>query len=119
MILQILQATCFTSLCLLVWFETDAIVEYGKALFPTFFDKYNTLKQPGELLPQFIFRIHRNSSLFVKFVTKLQACMYCLSFWVSLISATILTNILFFPIIYIASILLYLIIVNLKTHLEK
>lgn len=101
---------------LIVWFKTDAFVEYCKIFNWNFLlFNYNN----SELsFPQYLYS-QRNvlfKNPFIHFYIKLITCPFCLSFWLCLITAFIIGNpISVFP-LYICSIFLYLILVKLLEH---
>lgn len=97
---------------LLVWFKSDAFVEYGKLLR---FQPWLRLKEYEEkrltesfplTYPTFL-RLTSDS-----FLMKLITCPLCLSFWLSLIGIFFIP-VYFIPIVYVVSLLIYGMIIRL------
>jgi len=93
---------------LIVWFKTDAFVEYCKVLNLKFLlFNYNSLELT---FPQYLYTQrnvlfkHPITIFFIKIIT----CPFCLSFWLCLFASVVITNPLAtFP-LYICSLFLYL-----------
>jgi hypothetical protein len=101
---------------LIVWFKTDAYVEYCK-IFNLNFLLFN-YNHPELTFPQYLYS--QRNTLFKKpftvFYIKLITCPFCLSFWLSLIAAFVISNPLaVFP-LYVCSLFLYLFLVKLLEH---
>ena len=93
-------------LCLILFFNTDAFVEYARILrlnrlfkIDKFDDAY---KNDFELTYHQYLRINHNC-FFVRLIT----CPICLSFWLCLIGCIIGGIIISLPIVYLLSIFLY------------
>lgn len=112
---------CFITAFLLIWFNSDALVEWG-----SLFGLYNVLMVKEfydfrlEMLP-----LNVNYPTFLKnkycnFVTKLLACPLCLTVWITLCMggcfSILFGNPIFIflaPIIYVGSLVTYGILINL------
>jgi len=106
---------CLINLILLVWFKTEAIVEYSKLFKITRFfrvDKYLEYKKINPDINYISYLTIKNPNFFTKLIT----CPYCLNFWISLISCILYENILLLPLIYIASIAGYNILRRLNNE---
>jgi hypothetical protein len=100
---------CLINFALLVWFKTEAIVEYSKLFkLGKFFrvDKYIDYKKINPEINYITYLTVKNPN----FLTKLATCPYCLNFWITLFSCLLFSNIIFFPIHYMISIVVYLIL---------
>lgn len=100
---------CLINLILLVWFKTNAFVEYVNLfklnkLFRV--DKFLEYKKINIEIDYVTFLMIKNPN----FITKLVSCTYCFNFWLSLSSCFLFKNIIYLPIIYMASILSFLIL---------
>lgn len=109
----------FIALFLLVWFKSDALIEWGSLFGLENFllvKEYNKMK-----LDQAPISINYPTFLKMKynnFITKLLACPLCLTFWLSTISAFFLfvfvpLIIFMIPTIIITSLVLYGIVTSL------
>lgn len=101
---------------LIVWFQTDAFVEYCKVFG---LKKFLLGYENTELsFPQHLYSI-RNvlcKNKFSLFYIKLITCPVCLSFWLCLIAGTIIQNFLVIPLLYVTSLFIYLIFNKLLNH---
>lgn len=101
---------------LIVWFKTNAYVEYCK-IFKLNFLLFN-YDEPQLTFTQYLYS-QRNilfKSSFMRFYIKLITCPFCLSFWLCLTAAIIISNPLaVFP-LYVCSLFLYLILIKLLEH---
>lgn len=110
---------CFITFILTVWFESDVIQTLGKLtstrniLKLPEFEKYKLEENIMSNYPNFLYEKYPG------YLTKLLSCPICLCFWSTLINILIIVNylgyptqysIILFPINYIFSLLLYLII---------
>lgn len=96
---------------LIVWFHTEAFIEYGKLFklskilkineFETAYNKDFTL----EYLPWL-------KSSYPNFFTKLINCPWCIGFWFTLTVSLFLYTIYIFPVIYVTTLVIYLQIVK-------
>lgn len=105
-----LSLTCLTALILLIWFKTNAFVEYAKLLHVTKFikvDEYELLVNDGAdiTFPDFLKEFHNN------FITRLLSCPICTSVWLGLLSAV--NTGFMFPVVTLFGLGLYLIISKL------
>src|SRR5258708_6277246 len=117
----IFWSICFIAASLLVWFNSDALIEWG-----TVFGLYDVLMVKEfydfrmKMLPS---NINYPTFLKVKyndFLTRLLACPICLTIWISLwmclcfsILLMNLTFIFLTPIVYVGSLIAYGILTNL------
>ena len=100
---------------LLIWFKTDAFIEYCKL--------FNVLKQTtinfnlanNITFPQWLFVTYKNGikNRLTLFLLKLVTCPICLSFWLSVIFGIMFGYCLFIPILYVFSFTSYLLIIKL------
>ena len=101
---------------LIVWFQSDAFVEYCKVFgLKKFLLGYDN---PELTFPQYLYSKRHifTKNKFVLFYIKLITCPVCLTFWLCLIPGFILHNFLIVPLLYITSIFLYLLFVKLLNH---
>lgn len=113
MIEVILILSSLISTLLLVWFKSDAFVEYGKLLGLNRLlelDKYEEKRSSESFeltYPMFLRITHDN------FIFKLITCPLCISFWLSLILCLSFVNFYFIPVVYIVSLFIYGVITKL------
>jgi len=91
---------------LLVWFHTDAFLEYLKLVKLGFLfrvNKYYEYKKINPDISYIDFLAIKNPNFF----SKLFSCSYCLCFWVTLISSILFNNIIILPLVYMISIVIY------------
>lgn len=101
-----------------VWFETDVIVDYGRALGLARLmriDKWDEWrnKHPRTGYLEFLATSRRG------FFTKLIGCRNCLSFWASALACHFGVGLLWTPAVYLASLLAYNIYVWILWKLRK
>jgi len=99
------------SLILLIWFNTDAFVEYLQYIpFDIFKIKaYLKAKKNDVTLEYKNYILFNHTNFFVKLV----CCPICLNVWLSIISGLILSNISVIPIICILSLVIYYLLVKM------
>lgn len=91
---------------LIIWFKTDAFIEYcelfriGK-LFKI--DKYREYKKINVAIDYLTYLSLKHKN----FLTKLISCPYCIGFWIALFSCVLFNNILLLPLYYVSSITIY------------
>jgi len=101
------------TLILIVWFQTNAFIEYcGRfPIISKIVDNFNKMTQAGlsSSFPSFL-ALNYNS-FFVRLIT----CPYCLNFWLSL-GTSFFVGYKFFAFIYITSLIYYILILKLNKH---
>lgn len=85
---------------MLVWFKTDAFVEYF--WFLPVSKEYKKMKKSHPEIDFMMFLTMTYTGFFVRLIS----CQYCTGFWLSVIMS-LLTNPIYIPIIYICSLVLY------------
>jgi hypothetical protein len=97
---------------LLIWFRTEAFVEYCR-LFKLkcicYYEDYDNKKKEDARLTylNYLLKYHNN------FFTRLYTCPICVSVWVSLLFSIIVLQLYLCPVIIIGGLLLYALIDNL------
>jgi len=112
---SLLNQICWINFVLIIWFHTEAFLEYCKIFKLAFLFRINNFYEYKKVNPAISY-IDFLSIKNPNFFSKLFSCPFCLSFWASLISCIFYKNILLLPSIYIGSIILYNI---LKRLIEK
>lgn len=95
--------------CLTILFKTEAIVEYSR------------LFRLDKLLKVDKYLIYKNSNVdidfttfllikYPNFITKLISCPFCINFWIVLVLSILMNTIIYLPVVYIISIVVYLIL---------
>lgn len=107
--LDIILISNSISFILLIWFKSEAILEWGtlfrlsKLLKEEEFKKQKINQIPLEITYPMFLRINYNC-----FITKMISCPLCLSTWLSIIFILLSSiSILFIPIVCILSLILY------------
>lgn len=108
----------FVVFFMFVWFDTDALVDYGRALRLTRYLKIDKWDEWREKYPRagyldFMMTRYRG------FFTKLAACRSCISFWVSAIACHFGIGVHWTPAVYLCSLLSYNIYVWLLWKLRR
>lgn len=108
----------FVVFFMFVWFQTDVLVDYGRAFRLTkalMIDQWEEWREsrPRDSYLTFLSLKRRG------FFTKLLSCELCLGFWLSLVSCHFGVGILWTPAVYLVSILAYKIYVWLIWKLRK
>lgn len=91
---------------LIIWFKTDAFIEYSELLrIGKLFkiDKYKEYKKVNVAIDYITYLSLKHKN----FLTKLISCPYCIGFWITLLSCILFNNILVLPFYYISSIIVY------------
>jgi len=103
----------FNTLVLLVWFQTNAFIEYfGKFPFISkVVDNFNKMNQAG-LSTSFTSFLALNYN---SFIIRLITCPYCLNFWMTLVTS-FFVGYKFFALIYVISLIYYMLILKLNKH---
>jgi hypothetical protein len=105
----ILNITLLISLILIVFFKTEAWVEYCKLLQLDGISQYKDyeLKKSNDLSLDYIQYLRQYHDCFL---IRLITCPICLSIWLSIIAGTIILSFSLIPIFIVGSLLLYSII---------
>jgi len=95
--------------CLTILFKTEAIVEYSK-LFRIDkllkVDKYLIYKNTNPDMDFMTFLLIK----YPNFITKLMSCPFCINFWIVLALSILMNSIIYLPMVYILSIVVYIIL---------
>ena len=113
MIFDILFISCVVSLALLIWFHSEAFVEYAKLVGGAKFfgvTEYEEQRKKTAALDYLGYLLENKNSFFNRLIT----CPLCLSVWLSLIVTFLVTDsLLLFPVCEIISLALYKGLANL------
>ena len=85
---------------MLVWFKTDAFVEYFG--FLPISKEYKKMKESHPEIDFIMFLTMMHNNFFVRLIS----CQYCMVFWLSAI-VSLFTNPIYTPVIYICALVLY------------
>jgi len=105
--------TIFTGVAILiVWFHTEAFIEYSKVfrlhrLFKI--DEFEKAYENDFTLEYIPWLKTRYDSFF----TRLISCPWCVGFWLTLFNCCFFGTFYLFPVIYVITIVIYLAIINL------
>jgi len=104
----------FNTLILLIWFKTEAFIEYFRysPLINKIIKQYDKSINSG-INNNFINFLSLNYN---SFLTRLITCPFCLNFWISVVT-TFFVGYRFFALIYVTS-LIYYKIVNILSKYE-
>jgi len=98
--------SCLVALILLIWFKTDAIVEwtdllsFGGKKHTDYWDRKKTEEYPLTY-PHYLRMKHDN--FFIKLIT----CPICLAVWLSIIHCVVIWQIILIPVVCIFSLIIY------------
>jgi hypothetical protein len=104
-----LNTICFIVFILIVWFKTDAYVQYCKLLnFKILllgFNKESSLTFPQHL---YITCKQKNNCNCISFLIHLITCPVCVNVWLCIGCSFFVGGIVYTPLLYITSLLIYL-----------
>ncbi len=104
---EIIFISSIIALVLLVWFESEAFVEYATLVGGAKFfgvNEYKQMQEKNPIIGYHDYLLEKKDSFFVRLIT----CPLCFSFWVSVVTTFLVTDsILLFPICNVISLLLY------------
>lgn len=99
--------TGFIVTVLVLWFRTEAFVEYCNLL------RIKIPQNRTELTyPQFLYVTYKNEKTFRSFLIKLITCPMCLSLWLSVLLGTPIIGLLAVPTLYIAVLFIYFLLIR-------
>jgi hypothetical protein len=99
--------TGFIVTVLVLWFRTEAFVEYCNLL------KIKIPQNRTELTyPQFLYVTYKNERTIRSFLIKLITCPMCLSLWLSVLLGTPIIGLLAAPTLYIAVLFIYFLLIK-------
>jgi hypothetical protein len=113
--MEIIWIVCYITTVMLVWFKTDALIDWGQLIgLGTFLNAFDFYLERFRFAPN---EFNYPSYLKIKypnFLTKLISCPVCLSFWMVLAASFLvgillldLWLILFIPVTYILTLMTY------------
>ena len=105
--MSLLSLICLSSLIQLIWFKTEAFIEYAKLLKLTSYfglDEFLKIKETDPFFDYHTFLLEYKNSFLVRLIT----CPICVSTWIGLISGLITLNASYFPIVGVLGLMLYL-----------
>jgi len=109
----------FNVFCLFIWFKTEAFIEYCKYI--PILNKYLKIEEyrkyqfsGGNLEYPIYLQVNYNN-----FFTRLISCVYCLLFWVNLLTILILDNFIIFFVNYVVSLVIYYMVLFLIKKYEN
>ena len=94
---------------LFIWFDTDSFVEYFRLLkLNKLFkiDKFDEYKMQNPKISYLSFIRQKYSNFYTRLIT----CPPCINFWIVFVLCIIYNNIIFFPIIYVISYVIYMLL---------
>lgn len=109
--MSILISICLVTSILLIWFKTEAVLEYGSVICPNLLkiNEYKTWHKENLELDYLDFLAVNYNSFFIRLVS----CPYCLSTWMSVLFSIFCGNLFFAPIIFVFGLTLFFIVVKL------
>lgn len=113
MVFSAIFITALTVTILLVWFNSDAFVEYARLVGGARFfgvNEYEKLAEKQCTLDYHSYLLEYKNSFFIRLIT----CPLCLCFWLSAVFCTwIAGELLLIPVCYVASLITYKLTSNL------
>ena len=109
--IDILNSICFGAAFLVVWFHTEAFIEYGKLFRLSKLMKIDKFEQAlnDDFTLEYLSWL---KSTYPNFLTKLISCPWCIGFWFTLVISLFFYTIYIFPVIYVFTLVIYLIIIT-------
>lgn len=106
----------FNTLFLIVWFETNAFIEYFKnfPLIKKVIENYNNMLKSGIGNSFISFLALNYNCFFVRLIT----CPYCLNFWLSL-ATSFFVGYEFFAFIYVTSMIYYYLVKLFTSYVRR
>jgi hypothetical protein len=104
--IDILNQISLIVFILIIWFKTEAFLEYASLFKIEKLFKINQFKEYKKInisidYITYLSLKHKN------FFTKLISCPYCIGFWIVLFSCLLFNNILLLPFYYVSAIIVY------------
>jgi hypothetical protein len=103
---SLLIISSFIALILLIWFKTDAFLEYCLLFNIENWFKFNEYKYEQIAIPSLTYTEFLRMK-YDTFVIKLITCPICLSVWLSIICGIIISSFVLIPIICLLSLTIY------------
>ena len=94
---------------LFLWFDTDAFVEYSKFFRLAKSMKVDKYLEHKNLNPKASYHTYLRKN-YTNFFTRLITCPSCIAFWIVLFFCIVGDNLFFYPIIYIISFSIYMLL---------
>ena len=109
---EVILISCAVALVLLLWFHTEAFIEYA-----TFFggnrffhiDDFRKRQEKDPVLDWISYLQIYHDSFFVRLIT----CQMCLSFWSLLLVCALTHNLILLPVCYILGLIIYKLTIKL------
>ena len=100
------------ALFLLIWFHTEAFIEYasmasGSRFF--YIDHFKECQKKDPIIDWITYLQRQHDGFFIRLIT----CPICLSFWLSIIACLLTDNLILFPICNILSLIVYKLTIKL------
>ena len=119
LLIDLLSASSISTMCLYIWFNTDAFFEYIKVL-----DNFASLvtKENSELITEFEKQRELSPSItfaqflgmkFDNFTGRLISCPVCLGFWINLLTVLLFYSIEAFAPSFLLSLVMYFNLIKL------
>ena len=110
--IEVIFIPFLVALVLLIWLHSEAFVEYatlfsGNRFF--YIDDFKEKQKKDPTLDWIRYLQLYHDTLFVRLIT----CPMCLSFWLTLFACVVMDNLIFLPIYYIASLIIYKLTIKL------
>ena len=103
------KVVCFIVTIMVIWFKSNAFVEYAKLLgLKTLLVGYNE-ESEGLTFPQHLYLKGKQffKCSICKFIIALITCPLCIAFWLCVIGACIFTHWTLIPVLYLTVLIVY------------
>lgn len=97
------------ALILIIWFRTDAFLEYCRLFklnFISNYKDYDEKRHNDVSLTYHSYLRQYHNTFFIRLIT----CPICINFWIAALISPLLSNIMLFPVIFINSLILFTIV---------
>jgi len=111
--MDILTSSFLLAFILIIWFKTEAIVEYSSIFCPKLF-KTNEYKEWRKSNVEDDYIGFLLANYYSNFFIRLISCPFCLGAWLSVFFSLFSSNLLFFAPIYIFGLIFFFLIVKLS-----
>lgn len=110
--MELFLISCLVAAVLLVWFHSDAFIDYasffhGNRFF--YIDDYKEHRNRDPLLDWITYLQINHDGFFIRLIT----CQLCLSFWLTLIICGFSHNLILLPACYILGLVIYKLTIKL------
>lgn len=107
--IEILNTIFAGVMFLIVWFHTEALIEYGKLLGLSRLLKLHEFEKDymNDFSIEYLMWLRTK---YPNFLTKLISCPWCIGFWFLFVTSCFTSTFYIFPVIYVFTLVIYMIL---------